>query len=160
VLAADRRLSGGMLGTSILYASIVRARMREVAEVVQARGRARASKAAALARPPECPICAHVRTTVSATCQRLVALAADPAWADAIGRAEVCGAHLSDLLARSGGRGPWHEVEARQAERLSALAERLDRFGHHSSHDRRHLMTADEAASVTEAARFLGGDPS
>ena len=38
------------------------------------------------------------------------------------------------------------------------LRERLVAFAHHSSHDRRHLRTPDQEASVDEAARVLGGD--
>jgi hypothetical protein len=48
-------------------------------------------------------------------------------------------------------------VEAHQVERLEALRDRLAAYAHASAHDRRHLQTDDQRASVDEAADVLGG---
>ena len=51
----------------------------------------------------------------------------------------------------------WPPIEGRQLDRLRDLRDRLDRFAHASAHDRRHLQTAEQVASVDEAAELLGG---
>ena len=51
----------------------------------------------------------------------------------------------------------WPAIEGRQLKRLHELRDRLDRFAHASAHDRRHLQTPDQVASVDEAADLLGG---
>ena len=51
----------------------------------------------------------------------------------------------------------WPAIEARQLGRLRDLRDRLERFAHASAHDRRHLQTDDQRASVDEAADLLGG---
>jgi hypothetical protein len=51
----------------------------------------------------------------------------------------------------------WPSIEARQLGRLRDLRDRLERFAHASAHDRRHLQTDDQRASVDEAADLLGG---
>ena len=38
------------------------------------------------------------------------------------------------------------------------LRDRLERFAHTTAHDRRHLQTEDQRASVDEAADLLGGE--
>jgi hypothetical protein len=48
-------------------------------------------------------------------------------------------------------------VEERQLERLRALRDLLGAFVHASSHDRRHLQTDPQRASVDAAADLLAG---
>jgi hypothetical protein len=48
-------------------------------------------------------------------------------------------------------------VAAAQLARIEQLVRRLDSFAHHSSHDRRHLLTDSERSAGDEAAAFLGG---
>jgi hypothetical protein len=90
---------------------------------------------------------------------RLLARLADRQWRQALASSELC---LDDLLrtwaAATEGRHPnWPEVAAVQLSRVERLVERLDGFAHHSSHDRRHLLTDTERAAADEAAAFLGG---
>jgi hypothetical protein len=87
----------------------------------------------------------------------LVALCADPAWAGETAAAAFCLDHLALLMDRRTGPAWWLPVERRQLERLAALRDRLDGFAHASAHDRRHLQTDAQRASVDEAADFLGG---
>jgi hypothetical protein len=51
----------------------------------------------------------------------------------------------------------WPEVTAAQLARLERLVARLDSFAHHSSHDRRHLLTDSERTAADDAAALLGG---
>jgi hypothetical protein len=87
----------------------------------------------------------------------LVRLAEDAPWAEAIGSAPFCLDHLVALVDRRSVPAWWPPIEERQLERLRALRDRLERFAHASAHDRRHLQTPDQVASVDEAADLLGG---
>ncbi|MET0772064.1 MAG: hypothetical protein ABWZ82_03185, partial [Candidatus Limnocylindrales bacterium] len=108
------------------------------------------------ARPAECPVCAEVTQRVGGVLRHLVRLTADPAWADAAGDAELCLDHLLAMMAAPGRPSGWDTAERRQLERVHRVRERLIAFADHSAHDRRHHQTADERASVDEAAALLG----
>ena len=71
--------------------------------------------------------------------------------------APFCLEHLVALVDRRSVPAWWPPIEGRQLERLHELRDRLDRFAHASAHDRRHLQTPDQVASVDEAADLLGG---
>jgi hypothetical protein len=87
----------------------------------------------------------------------LVRLAEDPAWAEAVATAPLCLGHLLALMDRRTVPSWWPAIESRQLGRLRDLRDRLERFAHASAHDRRHLQTDDQRASVEEVADLLGG---
>src|SRR5262249_45495860 len=87
----------------------------------------------------------------------LIRLTEDPAWAEAAAGAAFCLEHLVALMDRRTVPAWWAAIEGPQLERLRDLRDRLDRFAHASAHDRRHLQTPDNVASVDEAADLLGG---
>lgn len=156
VLDRNRRTAGS-LSSAILFGAILRVRLAEMNELRRA-GRGRSRRLAAAAARPACPVCERARRGVVDAADSLVRLSADQAWEAALSRAEVCLVHLVALMAAAQ-RPPeaWARVEGAQLERLSALLQRVDAFAHHSSEDRRHLLTDEERASVDEVARALGG---
>jgi hypothetical protein len=157
MLRADRRQAGGALGPAILLDAMLRVREAELRAVVGARGPMRSRRVREAARPPVCPVCAEVSLRVEGILRHLMRLTADPSWANAVGRADLCLDHLVAMMAAPGRPSGWADVERRQLDRVHRLRERLIAFADHSAHDRRHLVTADERASVEEAAAVLGG---
>jgi hypothetical protein len=155
VLEADRRRSGA-LGAAILLRATLAVRLRELEAVHAAGGRSRGRRAAEAARPPACPACARLAASDGWLVDGLVALAEDAAWASAASAAPFCLEHLVALLDRRSVPAWWTRVEAAQLDRLRTLRDRLDGFAHASAHDRRHLQTDDQRASVEEAADLLG----
>jgi adenylate cyclase len=161
VLAADRAQSGGSLGAAILLASAVRTRLTELQRLPASRTRRARDAVRAASQPPDCPICRHVASAELMAVDRLLSRLADPAWRKAMASAELC---LEDLLrmwtaATDDRNEHWREVAAAQLARIEQLVTRLDSFAHHSSHDRRHLLTDSERGAGDEAAAFLGGGP-
>jgi hypothetical protein len=159
VLAANRRHSGGSLAAAILFAAIARIRKRELDGISSERGRSRSQRVVQARHAPACPVCAQAAIAETTAAARLVELAREPAWAEAMGSAGFCVDHLLILMSRGGTSPEWRAVEASQIARIERLRERLDGFAHHSSQDRRHLMTAEERTSADEAATLLGGTP-
>lgn len=157
VLDADRRRSGS-LGAAILLRAILLTRLRDLDAVRAATGRTRARRLSEAARPPDCPACARLARNDTGMLDGLAAFVADPAWAAAMETAQFCLEHLLGLLARRPATGAWGDTEVRQLERLRDLRDRLDGFAHASSHDRAHLQTDEQRASVDAAADLLAGD--
>ena len=89
--------------------------------------------------------------------ETVVRLAEDPAWAHAAAGAPFCLDHLLALMDIRPVPDWWPAIEARHVERLQALRDRLEGYAHASAHDRRHLQTDDQRASVDEAADLLAG---
>jgi len=158
VLAADRREMGGTLGTAILEGTVLAARLRELEEARRHRGRTRAKRLAEARVHPRCPVCVQRGIAVADAVAGLLETTDDPAWADALGRAELCLDHLVLLMTEGSGSPGWLAIEDRQLGRLHELRDRLTRFVHHSSHDRRHLLSGEEESATGQAARALGGD--
>jgi len=156
---ADRRLSGGMLGSAILLGAILRIREQELRTAHSAGGISRGRRVQDAARPPACLVCTESAHIDEVSAGSLVRLAADARWAEAIGAAELCLQHLVTLMAAPGRSGGWSVVEQQQLTRIAALRELVAGFAHNSSHDRRQLTTPEQVASPTRAASFLGGDP-
>ena len=119
----------------------------------------RSRLAAARKRPP-CIACTQGATAVETALARLAERADDPAWAGPITDAPFCLDDLIELWAvgavarRRSSRSP---AGSSTGSRPSAA--RLDGFAHHSSHDRRHLMTDDEKTAADEATGVLGRRP-
>jgi hypothetical protein len=161
VLAVNRSQSGGSLGAAILFGAIVAQRAVELDAVAMAGGRRATGRAlAALGLAPTCPVCSRVASAEANAIARLLVLAEEPAWAAALGAAELCAEDLVRFwrAGEAGGLTSWSSIADMQLARVSALARRLDAFAYHSSHDRRHLMSDEERSAADEAARFLGGD--
>jgi hypothetical protein len=156
VLDADRARAGS-LGASILLRATLVARLRDVEAATTARGWARSRRVADARRPPACPACERVGTADARSVETVVRLVADDDWAAAASAAPVCLAHLLALMDVRPAPPAWVEVEAQQVARLEALRDRLGAYAHASAHDRRHLQTDDQRASVDEAADVLGG---
>jgi CYTH domain-containing protein len=159
VLAADRAQSGGSLGAAILLGSAVRARLAELQRLPANRTRRARDVVRAASEAADCPVCGHVAAAERMTVDRLLARLADPAWREAMASADLC---LDDLLrmwttAIDDRNQHWPAVAAAQLARIEQLVRRLDSFAHHSSHDRRHLLTESERGAGDEAAAFLGG---
>jgi hypothetical protein len=155
LLAADRRGSG-MLGAAILLRATLATRLRELEAAHAAGGRARARRTREAARPPRCPVCERAAVTDGIVVSSLVALAEDPGWAAVAAEARFCLRHLVALMDQRPVPGWWPAVEARQLDRLRELRDRLDRYVQASAHDRSHLQTDDQRASVPEVADLLG----
>ena len=158
LVEADRRGSGGLTGPAILFHAVLRVRLREVIEANAARGRSRSKRVTEARAAPACPICADVRRADLVTVAGLVDLTADPGWAEAAASAQFCLEHVLALMATDPGTAAWSAIEARQLARLRELHDRLESFVQRSSHDRRHLITDPERASLAAAASLLGGD--
>lgn len=155
VLDADRRRAGS-LGAAILLRATLVARLRDLEAIHAAGGWARARRSGEASRPPACPACRRVAEADAALVEGLVKLTEDTAWAEAAATAPFCLEHLVALVDRRTVPPWWPPIEGRQLERLRDLRDRLDRFAHASAHDRRHLQTPDQIASVDEAADLLG----
>jgi hypothetical protein len=156
LLGHDRR-GAGSLGASILLRASLAVRLRELEAVHADTGRGRGRRAAEAGRRPACPACERVGASDQVLTEGLVALCADGGWAAAASVAPFCLDHLVALMGRRAAPAWWLPVERRQLERLRDLQDRLDGFAHASAHDRRHLQTDAQRASVDEAADLLGG---
>jgi uncharacterized protein DUF6062/AAA domain-containing protein len=156
ILDADRRRAGS-LGAAILLRATLLVRLRELEALHAAGGWSRGRRAGDASRPPACPACRRVAEADAVLVESLIRHVAQPAWAEAAAAAPFCLEHLVALVDRRSPSDGWLPVEDRQLERLRALGDRLDRFAHASAHDRRHLQTADQVASVDDAADVLGG---
>jgi hypothetical protein len=157
VLAADRARAGSLGGAILLRATLV-ARLRDLEAIHDAGSWSRGRRAGEASRPPACLACRRVAETDAGVVDGLVRLAEDPGWAEAAAAAPFCLDHLVALVDRRSVPAWWPPIEERQLDRLRDIRDRLDRFAHASAHDRRHLQTPDQVASVDEAAGLLGGD--
>jgi len=158
-LAADRALSGGSLGAAILLGSMARGRLVELRRLPTSRTRRTREAVRAASQPAACPVCEHIAMAERMAVERLLARLSDPRWREALAASKLC---LDDLLrtwaaATDGRHAHWPEVAAVQLQRIERLIERLDSFAHHSSHDRRHLLTESERTAADDAAALLGG---
>ncbi len=157
LLAADRRATGG-LGAAILLWATLSIRVRELEAAAAAGRRRRGRRLAEAMRAPACPACARIRGSETRSLERLIALAEQPVWGEAIATSPLCLRHLTGLLAAHPGTPGWDAIEVRQLDRLRDLLGRLDGYAYTSSHDRRHLQTDAQRRAPDEAARLLAGD--
>lgn len=156
ILAADRARAGS-LGAAILLRATLVARLRDLEAVHEAGGWSRSRRSGDAGRPPACPACLRITESDAGVVDGLVRLAEDPHWGEAAGAAPFCLDHLVALMDRRSVPAWWPPIEERQLVRLRAMRDRLERFAHASAHDRKHLQTPDQVASVAEAADLLGG---
>ena len=157
VLTGGRHVSGGMVGSAILFGAVMRVRERELRAVRAAGGLSRGRRTQEALRPPTCLVCAEAATVDAAAVASLMRLATETEWATAIGEAALCLEHLAALMAAPSRPQGWNVVEDRQLARIGALRELVGTFAHNASHDRRHLTTDEQTAAPAQAAGFLGG---
>ena len=158
VLTGGRHVSGGMLGSAILFGAILRVRQQELRAVQGARSLSRGRRAQDAIRAPACLVCAESASADGVAVTSVVRLSVDPAWAAAIGEAELCLEHLAALMAAPARPPAWSAIEERQLVRIDELRALVEGFAHNSSHDRQHLTTPEQVAAPERAATFLGGD--
>ncbi len=159
VLTGGRHVSGGMLGSAILFGAVIRIRLQELRAVQGARSLSRGRRAQEAVRPPDCLVCTEAAGVDGAAVTSVVRLSVDPSWADAVGDADLCLDHLAALMAAPARPPNWSDVETRQLARIGALRELVEAFAHNSSHDRQHLTTPEQVASTGRAAALLAGGP-
>ena len=157
VLTGGRHVSGGMVGSAILFGAVMRVRERELRAVRSAGGLSRGRRTQEALRPPVCLVCAEAASVDAAAVTSLMRLATEPPWAVVIGNAPLCLEHLAALMAAPGRPPVWAAIEDRQLARVGALQELVQAFAHNASHDRQHLTTDEQTAAPTQAAAFLGG---
>ena len=158
LVVTDRRETGGILGSSMLLSAVIDRRIGGLRGAVGSRGRSLRVRLTLARRRPPCLACSQGAAAVQTALVRLAERGRDRAWAKTMATAPFC---LDDFLAlwATAGSDPAFEPVARaQLERFEALRQRLDGYGHHSSHDRRHLLTDRERDAADEAAGALGGD--
>jgi len=159
LVSTDRRETGGILGSSLLLGAILDRRIADLGTAVGSRGRdLRHRLKDARLRPP-CLVCSQGATAVETALVRFAERSRDGAWAAVLAEAPFC---LDDFLALWSNAGPeraFEPVARAQLARFGALSRRLEGFAHHSSHDRRHLLTDEERGAADEGTRALGGDP-
>ncbi len=154
LLEADRRRSGS-LGAAILLRATLSVRLVELEAAHEAGGRTRSRRLEAAARPPDCPICVQVARTEAGLVESLVRLTEEAPWAEVAAAAPFCLEHLLMLGRHRPASSTWPSIEACQLDRWRRLRDELDGYAHASSHDRRHLVTDRQRASVDEAADLL-----
>ncbi|MFL5754679.1 MAG: DUF6062 family protein [Chloroflexota bacterium] len=149
---------GGILGPAILFAAVLTLRRRELDAAFSARGRSRGRLLADARRPADCVVCREELQAEETGAHRLAELADVEEWRSALMAATFCVEHLLVVASAARDGTGWRTVEAAQASALADIDDRLRAFAHHSSHDRRHLLTDDERRSVREAAAVLAGE--
>jgi len=154
--------TSSQLATAVLLDAVLRRRLAAFGKLAGSDPGAQQRGATDLL-DPRCPVCARVAEASGATADRLLRLAADPAWASALGRAELC---LADLLAlwtvASGSRdlsARWTPILEAQRRRLAELQATLAEFAHNSTADRRHLITPEQQRAGAAAIRLFSGTP-
>jgi hypothetical protein len=158
LVTTDRRLTGGILGSSLLLSAVIDRRLDDLRGGIGQRGRGLRDRLSKARRRPPCIACAQGASAVETALARLSDRASDPGWATALAEAPFCLDDFIDLWAASRGGTAFEAIASRQIERFEAIRVRLEGFAHHSSHDRRHLLTAAERSAADEATRLLGGD--
>jgi hypothetical protein len=155
--------TSSQLATAVLMDAILRRRLAALKKLASDGPASQARGLADLAEP-RCPVCALITEASEAALRRLLDLSADPAWAAALGKGEIC---LDDLCAlgiaaaRLSGDAQrrWSGVLAAQLRRLQALQKTLAEYAHNSTCDRRHLITPEQQEAGATSIRLFGGSP-
>ena len=155
--------TSSQLATAVLLDAVLRRRLGTIEKMTRSDAGTQLKGLAEL-EAADCPVCNRVSEAEAAAGSRLLKLAADPAWAAALGSAEIC---LDDLialwgLALAGGKDAtsrWLPILAEQRKRLGELQTTLAEYAHNSTSDRRHLITPEQHAAGAAAIRFFSGSP-
>jgi len=158
LVVTDRRETGGILGSSLLLSAVIDRRIEGLRDAVGSGGRGvRDRLKSARSRPP-CIACTQGDVAVETALTRFADRSRDRAWADLLASAPFC---LDDFLAlwsKAGAATGFEPIAAAHLARLDDLRRRLEGYAHHSSHDRRHLLTDEEREAADVATRALHGD--
>ena len=157
LVPTDRRETGGILGSSLLLSAVIDRRIEDLGAAVGSRGRQVRGRLKDARHRPPCIVCSHGATAVETAFVRLAERSRDTAWAAALARSSFCLDDFLGLWSSAGTEATFEPVARAQLARFEDLSERLERYAHHSSQDRRHLMTDDERRAADEATRALGG---
>jgi hypothetical protein len=160
----ERERRGGTMGTAVLLGAVLRNRLAALDAAAEGGSRRLRGRVDALGVPAACPICADIEASVGGALAIVVGRMADPAWADATGRAALCWADIVMLwnsAARAGGRTleAWRPIAARHGARLRAAADLADAYVAHSAFDRRAELTDEERSAADALAELLAGGP-
>jgi hypothetical protein len=159
LVPADRRETGGILGSSLLLSAVIDRRLDVLRDGVGERGRRLRTRLGTARHRPPCIACTQGASAVETALARMTERASDPGWAALLAAAPFCLDDLIEVWAASGGDPAFQPIVRRQLSRFEDLRVRLEGFAHHSSHDRLQLMTDLERTAADEATRALGGDP-
>ena len=158
LITTDRRETGGILGSSLLLSAVIDRRIEGLHDAVASRGRSLRVRLMVARRRPPCVACSQGAMAVETALVRFAERSRDQAWARTLADVPFC---LDDFLAlwsKAGSETAFTPVARAQLERFEDLRHRLEGYAHHSSHDRRHLLTDLERTAADEATRALGGD--
>ncbi len=162
ILATDREGTGGTTAAAILFASVLRQRLEELAILAAKSGRGLPREVERASQPARCAVCRHTAHAAESAVHALLRQLGDDRWAGAISRASFCLDHLLALWLAAAGAGSetevrWRPIAAAQIERIAALAVDLEGLAHNSAYDRRELVTDAQTGSPDRAAELLGG---
>ena len=158
LVATDRRVTGGILGSSMLLSAVVGRRVEGLVDAVASRGRSLRVRLALARRRPPCVACSQGVTAAETALARLAERSRERDWLETISDTSFCLDDFLALWATAGSDRAFEPVARAQVARLEDLRRRLDGYAHHSSHDRLHLLTDVERTAADEATRTLGGD--
>ena len=155
--------TSSQLATAVLLDAVLRRRLATFKKLATADAAAAGRGLADLA-DPRCPVCARADDAEASTARRLLELAVDPAWAEALASAEICLADLFRLWSAVASAGKdsqarWRDILAGQMRRLEAMQKQLAGYAHNSTVDRRHLITPEQHAAGSASLRLFGGTP-
>jgi hypothetical protein len=155
--------TSSQLATAVLLDAVLRRRLATLKKLAGSDTAAQGRGLQELAEP-RCPVCERIEEASRAAVERLLGLAAVPAWESALSCAEIC---LDDLYAlwTAAVAGPkdsqarWSPILADQLKRLDALQKTLADYAHNSTSDRRQLITPAQHAAGAAAICLFGGTP-
>jgi hypothetical protein len=155
--------TSSQLATAVLLDAVLRRRLVTVGKLAGADASGQLRGLADLS-DPRCPVCARADEASKASVEKLLGLAADPAWSSALGSAEIC---LEDIYAMwtaavaasKETAARWTSILAAQRRRLDALQKTLADYAHNSTADRRHLITPEQKEAGAASIRLFGGTP-
>lgn len=155
--------TSSQLASAVLLDAVLRRRLATLRKLATADATAQGRGLGELA-DDRCPVCARIVEAEGSTARRLLALSAEPSWAEALSSAEVCLADLYRLWAVAAAatrdvQARWREILAGQLGRLEATQKHLADYAHNSTVDRRHLITPEQHAAMAESLRLFGGTP-
>ncbi len=158
----ERARRGGTLGSAVLLGSVLAARLAALDAAATNSGRKLRGRLEAVGAPAACPVCRDVEASIGSLLAIIVGRLADPAWAAALGRADLC---LADVLllwtvaAQAGGRtlDCWRPIGTAQAARLREVLAVAESYVAHSGHDRQAELTDVERTATDALVRALGG---
>jgi hypothetical protein len=154
--------TSSQLATAVLLDAVLRRRLTALEKLAGSDAGAQLRGLEAIA-DPKCPVCARIAEASRGAVERLLKLVVDPAWAAALGAAEICFDDLNALWTKAAAarevQQRWAPIAAIQLRRLESLQKTLAEYAHNSTADRRRLITPEQQEAGAAAIRFFGGTP-